>query len=452
MCNAVLIMLILIMMVHVARAVEGEPRPGIDLTGSILPLEVFEGPTISPLQNRNSFEKSKENQVFVPGRDGQQLWKQTLETFSSDWPIAVTREPDFTSSPPLDGLIESAWLEPPGQSVWPPQRQRIRVRVVPAIGGAWIEAVMQTESLGVAPDVEMAGMWQAEGNNSTGDQNIATRLAAQMAPRSEPVYTLPAIEGEELFTGNSSQLPWASSKYPKLSHAGHNVLQDYKNFYGCENLVCLTAAFGAGALMANTGFDTTMQTAWQTSVTPTGVGTFFSDTKPLGEGKYALPIFGLATATGLLLEGNYAGDIVGEWGSRSLRMFVVGAPPLYILQLATGGSRPLESSAGSKWKSFQDDNGVSGHAFVGAIPFLAAAEMVENPWAKGTLYVCSTFVGFSRMTDNAHYPSQAFLGWYLAWSSAVAVSRTEMHFAGMQVRVVPIPMAGTSGLGIEATW
>ena len=71
-------MLILIMMVHVARAVEGEPRPGIDLTGSILPLEVFEGPTISPLQNRNSFEKSKENQVFVPGRDGQQLWKQTL--------------------------------------------------------------------------------------------------------------------------------------------------------------------------------------------------------------------------------------------------------------------------------------------------------------------------------------------------------------------------------------
>jgi membrane-associated phospholipid phosphatase len=104
-------------------------------------------------------------------------------------------------------------------------------------------------------------------------------------------------------------------------------------------------------------------------------------------------------------------------------MFVVGAPPLYALQWATGASRPDESSAGSRWKPFQDANGVSGHAFVGAIPFLAAADMVESPLLKGTLYVCSTFVGFSRMTTDSHYPSQVFLGWYLAWASARAVAK-----------------------------
>ena len=89
---------------------------------------------------------------------------------------------------------------------------------------------------------------------------------------------------------------------------------------------------------------------------------------------------------------------------------------------------------------------------MGAVPFLAAAEMVENPLAKGTLYVCSTFVGFSRMTDNAHYPSQIFLGWYLAWASSMAVNRTETHFAGMEVRVVPLPMADLGGLAVETKW
>jgi hypothetical protein len=245
--------------------------------------------------------------------------------------------------------------------------------------------------------------------------------------------------------------PWAHSAHPRLARTGYKVLEDYRNFYSCDGLVCLTAAFGAGALMANTGFDTTMQTAWMDSVKPTDVGNFFLNCKDIGEGRYALPVFGAAAVTGIILEGNPSGDIVGEWGSRSLRMFVVGAPPIYVLQLATGASRPVDGN-GSQWHMFNDNNGVSGHAFIGAIPFLAAAEMVENPWAKGGLYVCSTFVGFSRMTDNAHYPSQVFLGWYLAFASSVAVSRTEMHFDSMVVRVVPLPTADLGGLAVEGRW
>ena len=406
--------------------------------------------------------------MFLQSADGATLWKQTVATVAADWPIVRLVEPDFSATPPREGLIESAWVEPPAPrptpgslpltaQAWPPQRQRVVVRVMPGVQGAWIDAIVETQSIAdQAADrgpggITLAGGWQTEAAPGS-TENITTMLAARMAPTSDPVYALPPLDGPGILAP-PNEPPWAHSRYPRAARFGYKVLEDYRNFYSCEGLVCLTAAFGAGALMANTGFDTTMQAAWQRSVPPTDLGTFFRDCKNIGEGRYALSVFGAAAITGLVLEGRPGGDIVGEWGSRSLRMFIVGAPPVYVLQLATGASRPNDnSSAGSQWKPFTDDNGVSGHAFVGAIPFLAAADMVESPVAKGALYVCSTFVGFSRMTTDSHFPSQVFLGWYLAWASSRAVSGTEIHFAGMEVSVVPLPMADLGGLAVEGRW
>ena len=245
--------------------------------------------------------------------------------------------------------------------------------------------------------------------------------------------------------------PFAPLRGRGFKKVVHNVVSDYQNFYSCESLVGLTAVFGAGALMANTGFDQTVQTAWQTSVTPTGFGHFVAGTKFLGEGRYELPVWGAAAVTGILLENTAIGDVVGEWGSRSLRMFTVGAPPVYVLQMATGASRPADGH-GSHWHMLNDNNGVSGHAFIGAIPFLAAADMVENPWAKGGLYVCSTFCGLSRMDVNAHYPSQVFLGWSLAVASSMAVNGTELEYRGVYVKAVPLPIANGTGVAMEARW
>ena len=406
--------------------------------------------------------------MFLQSDSGAALWRQTMATVSADWPIVRAVEPDWAAVPPREGLIESAWVEPPATrsasaglpssvQAWPPQRQRVVVRVMPAVQGAWIDAIVETQSItdlatGQGPgSVTLTGGWQTDAAPGS-TANITTLLAARMAPTSDPVYALPPPESAGMLAPRN-ELPWARSKHPRAARFGYKVLEDYRNFYSCDSLVCLTAAFGAGALMANTGFDTTMQSAWQTSVEPTDLGTFFTGCKDIGEGRYALGVFGIAAITGLALEGRPGGDVLGEWGSRSLRMFIVGAPPVYVLQLATGASRPLEeSSAGSQWKPFTDDNGVSGHAFVGAIPFLAAADMVENPVAKGALYVCSTFVGFSRMTTDSHFPSQVFLGWYLAWASSRAVSGTELHFSGMEVSVVPLPMADLGGLAIEGRW
>ena len=394
--------------------------------------------------------------IFLPAADGAALWQQTLDTVAADWPVVRVVAPDFRATPPRDGRIESAWVEPTGSTLqaWPPRRQRVVVKVAPAVGGAWVDAAVETQSLaGQAAggnDVELVGDWRTEPGD--GSVRLVANLAANFPAAGGAVTTLPPLDREVFAPPMSSEPPWAHSQHPRLARAGYKVLEDYRNFYSCDGLVCLTAAFGAGAIMANTGFDVTMQDAWQRGVEPTSLGTFFSGCKDIGEGRYALSVFGVAAATGLIFEGNPAGDVVGEWGSRSLRMFAVGAPPLYALQWATGGSRPDEGPAGSRWHFFNDNNGVSGHAFIGAIPFIAAADMVESPLLKGTLYVCSTFVGFSRMTDNAHYPSQVFLGWYLAWASARAVSGTEMQFAGMDLTIVPLPMADLGGAAVQVTW
>ena len=416
--------------------------------------------------------------MFLTAEDGHAIWEKTIKTVATDWPVIKTIPPDFDSIPPRAGRIVSAWIERPpperrqGDPVdglstswphWPQQRQRVVVQVLPAVNGAWVDAVVETQPLAssdasLMPDrVVLTGGWETD---LRGQQSVdaTTDLAQRMGLESEPVYSLPTPP-EIISSQRVQKQPWVGSKFPRLSRAGHKIFQDYRNFYSCENLTCVTAAFGAGALMANTGFDTTMQNAWQTGIRGSQTGDFFSSTKDIGDGIYLLPAAGIAAAAGVALEGMPVGDALGGWGSRSLRIFLVGGPPVYVLQLAAGASRPsnngsanTESPSGSDWKFFQDNNGVSGHSFMGAIPFLAAADMVENPLAKGTLYVCSTFVGFSRINDDAHYSSQAFLGWYLAWASSLAVSRTEHHFAGFQVRVVPVPVGDQGGMGLEASW
>jgi membrane-associated phospholipid phosphatase len=409
--------------------------------------------------------------VFLKGDDSMALWRQTVGRAVGEAPITRLRSPDFDPTHPAEGIIETSWVPFSGGTGTRPMQKRGIAHFLPDTGGAWLETVTETsyETVSSAPlglpsvtdaspllrpvaqRVQPVAMW-------TPDPNLPRPSGlevAQLPPVSPPVMPGPAFGTEPIPTMPpaypDSWAPFALPSHPTMSRALRKVGSDYRNFYSCESLVCITAAFGAGALMANTGFDTTMQNAWQTGVTPTGLGTFFSGCKPMGEGRYALPIFGAAAATGWVLEGNAAGNIVGEWGSRSLRMFAVGAPPLYVLQLATGASRPSDE-VGSQWHFWNDNNGVSGHAFIGAIPFLAAAEMVESPLLKGTLYVCSTFTGFSRMTDNAHYPSQVFLGWYLAWASSMAVSKTEIMFDRMTVRVVPLPTADLGGLAVEARW
>jgi len=291
--------------------------------------------------------------MFLSSEDGHEIWDKTVKTVAADWPIIKMVPPDFDSVPPRAGKLESAWVEVPHAAVpgdmmngfdapwphWPQQRQRVVVQVLPAANGAWVDAVVETQPLAandasLMPDrVVLTGGWvtDLQGRSSV---DATVDLAQRMEFESDPVYALPTPP-EIISSHKTRQLPWEGSRFPRLSRTGRKIFQDYKNFYSCENLACVTAAFGAGALMANTGFDTTMQNAWQAGITGSQTGDFFSATKDIGDGIYLLPAAGIAAAAGVALEGVPVGDALGGWGSRSLRIFLVGGPPVYVLQLAT---------------------------------------------------------------------------------------------------------------------
>ena len=206
------------------------------------------------------------------------------------------------------------------------------------------------------------------------------------------------------------------------------LIDDQRNFYSAPSGVTLAAAFGLGAVLANTQADEQLQRHFQSSVrgaTSDEWFEFLHANKELGNGMYVLPVLGAAWLAGEWVDGPPELERVGVWGERSVRGFAVGALPLIVTQRLTGASRPYETSETSEWQPFVDNNGVSGHAFVSSLPFITAAKMADRGWQRSLWYALSLVGPMSRVNDNAHYPSQIGLGWALAYVSATAVSQTE---------------------------
>ena len=231
------------------------------------------------------------------------------------------------------------------------------------------------------------------------------------------------------------------------------IKADHANYYSKESLLLLAGGFGVGAIMANTSLDGAIQDHFQTSVysatSDDWIETLHAQ-KELGNGRYTLPVFASAWVAGKLFERVPMAGTAGEWGERSIRAVLVGTPPMLAMQYVTGASRPGETSSNSMWKPFQDNNGVSGHSFMGAIPFLAAAKMTDKPLLKLAFYAGSTLAPLSRINDNHHYPSQALLGWWMAWIATNAVDVTQ--HPDRNWRVFPMAYPGATGIAFEYRW
>lgn len=203
---------------------------------------------------------------------------------------------------------------------------------------------------------------------------------------------------------------------------------DQKNFYSPESLTLLGGGLIIGGAMANSSIDDDVHRHFQSSVRGATSDDWFESlhaSKELGNGMYTLPVFATAWAAGELFPDNAFVETSGRWGERSLRGFVVGAPPLIVMQQLTGGSRPTETDESSEWHPFRDNNGISGHAFMGSLPFITAAKLTDNRGYKVLLYAGSTIAPLSRVNDNAHYPSQIALGWWMAYLAASAIDATD---------------------------
>ena len=206
------------------------------------------------------------------------------------------------------------------------------------------------------------------------------------------------------------------------------IVSDYQQFYSLPNITWLAASVGAGAVMANTSFDEHFihhEYVENIILAPSHeYAERFHQAKFLGDGYYTIPLFAALSLAEPLIDDLPYGSTGAQWGQRSLRTILVGGPPLLGLQYVIGGSRPGESLEQSEWKPFTDNNGVSGHAFIGAIPFLSAAKMTDNLWAKSGLYAASALPGISRVNDDAHYLSQVWMGWCISYLAASAVDRS----------------------------
>ena len=233
-------------------------------------------------------------------------------------------------------------------------------------------------------------------------------------------------------------------RWPRARQLFYNVIEDHRNYYSRKTLTLYAVAFGGGAILANTSLDEQFQGGYQYYI---GDSAFIHSFKYFGEGKIILPSFAFFAVVGAAFDRFPVGNRMEEFGVRSLRAAVVGAPPMLFMQYLTGGSRPGEQPYNSAWHPFQDSNSVSGHSFLGAIPFLTAASMTERPVLKATLFVGSTATAWSRVNDNAHYLSQIILGWTMAYAAVRSVNDTQLSTRSMQL--TPITRAGFQGVALD---
>lgn len=228
--------------------------------------------------------------------------------------------------------------------------------------------------------------------------------------------------------------------------ARQNVCCDYRNYYDCDTMAKLAYSLALGSVLANTSLDQDFRDWYQDDVRSTETDNFADFWKTFGEGHLFIPSFACLALAGKFVEDLPILGTAGEFGARTTRAYLVGAPPMLLMQFVLGASRPEETNHDSYWDPFQDTNSVSGHAFVGAVPFIAAADMTDSFLLKSGLYACSTLTGFSRINDDCHYLSQVILGWWMAYLACEAVDDTQRNRHGISF----MPIASTDAVGFAA--
>jgi membrane-associated phospholipid phosphatase len=240
---------------------------------------------------------------------------------------------------------------------------------------------------------------------------------------------------------------------PVWSYVG-DLYQDNWYFYSRRSLLKLGASVGIAAALANTSGDQEFRDWFQDNVATAEENWEWA--KHLGEAwitpPFLLAVWAIdewAPPYGAFREYLWTPEF-GYWSRQSLRALVVGLPVVALLQVTTGASRPGEAEYGSRWRPFRDNNGASGHAFIGAVPFLVAAKRTDHLLLKTAFFAGSGLAGFSRLNDDAHYLSQVLLGWSVACLAVEATTWTER--SKLQYRIVPVTIDGLIGVGVETRY
>ncbi|HBT76403.1 MAG TPA: hypothetical protein DEB39_05640 [Planctomycetaceae bacterium] len=275
---------------------------------------------------------------------------------------------------------------------------------------------------------------------SRGIGDVSLRASGPQARRPsvlELSQTPPASRGNRL---------WSS-----LKRETGRVCADYRHFYSRDTMLNFGLGIGMHAIVSNTSIDQEFRNWVQDDVRSAGTDNAAIFFKTFGEGLYFIPLFAVSDVvyrycqeTGMLREGS---SRLGDFASRTTRAYLVGTPTLLVGQSLIGCSRPGETDHESRWSPFSDNNSISGHAFIGATPFLAAASVSKPWWLKASFYTLSFMPALSRINDDAHYLSQCALGWYLSYLSVRAVSKTDGECLPRGLTVFPITETDAFGIG-----
>ncbi|MDZ7618992.1 MAG: phosphatase PAP2 family protein, partial [Patescibacteria group bacterium] len=233
-----------------------------------------------------------------------------------------------------------------------------------------------------------------------------------------------------------------------LKERGRTICSDHAGFYGWNTMRDLAMGIALAAPLANTSMDHNFRNWWQEDVRSTGTDDLAAFWKPFGEGVIFIPAMACLGLAGHAMSDWPMFDVCGEFGERATRSYLVGAPPMLLMQAMLGASRPGETTAESRWKPFDDNNAVSGHAFIGAVPFLTAAHMTENRAARALFYFGSICPAWSRVNDDAHYLSQVVLGWYMAYLACRSVDGTQRGEEPLSL----VPLAYHEFTGVGLVW
>ena len=189
-----------------------------------------------------------------------------------------------------------------------------------------------------------------------------------------------------------------------------------RRLYTRRNFLKLAGATAGGAVISYSGIDELFDEWHREHVRGDASDALAHFAKEYGENYIAFAALAYGLADWAL-----PGTAVGRWGRQCFTATGCGLPALWTWQRVLGGSRPSDEKPwGPRYRPFTDENSVSGHTFLGAIPFLVAAKEIGFPVGTWTLRAVSPMTGWSRINDERHYLSQVLLGYGLAWESVQA--------------------------------
>lgn len=249
-----------------------------------------------------------------------------------------------------------------------------------------------------------------------------------------------------------------------LTEQACRMPSDFRNMYLSRNALWIGLAIGGGAVLANTQGDRGARDWYQDRVHGRQIDDVARRGAYLGDWWVVVPVVLGASIGGHLCPESPVASTIAEWGDRSGRALIVGAPTVGVLALVAGGNGP--GSHDSRWNfpghppkgkdllKFRTgdlfDRGyeaVSLRSYLGAVPFLTAASMSENRALKALFFAGSFVPTWADVHDDRHYLSQALIGWSIAFLATHSVNQTESEFRHVQVGPLALPQG--PGMGVE---